>query len=184
MRKILTASTMLAVMALFTFGGAALAGPGCGSKSADATCSSYSKSACSEKAGAKSAELSCSTKDQAAASDFFLSSYINVKTGMDKGCSASCSNAVSNFKAGVKELIESGEATEHEKHLKNLVQVLDAWPSESDAQQASFQKLSNWTIGYMEAFPERCEGAEVKTCPDSGHRWVEIKNQSGDSSSS
>ncbi len=175
MRKILTASTMLTVIALLTFGGAALAGPGCGSKSADASCSSYSKSACSDKAGVKA---------QAAASDYFLSSYLSVKKGMDKGCSASCTSAVTNFKAGVQEMIDSGEAVEHEKHLKNLVQVLDTWPSDADAQEASFQKLSNWTIGYMETFPERCEGAEVKTCAESGHRWVEIKDQSGDSSSS
>ncbi len=178
MRRILSAGTILTLVALFTLGGTALAGPNCGSKNADATCST-SKSACSSKATNADASLSCNSKIKTASNDYFLSSYMDVKSGMHKGCGATIGNAVSDYKAGVVKMIKSGEAAEHEEHLKNLVQVLDAWPSDTDAQTVRFQKLSNWTIGYMETFPERCEGLEVKSCSQSGHSWVESEELTG-----
>ncbi|MBC8367416.1 hypothetical protein H8E52_08400 [bacterium] len=178
MRRILSAGTILSIVALFTLGGTALAGPGCGSKGADAKCST-SKSACSSKAGNAEAKLGCDSKIKTTNSDYFLNSYMNIKSGMHKGCDATIGNAVSDYKTGVMQMIESGEAAEHEEHLKNLVQVLDAWPSQTDGQTARFQKLSNWTIGYMEAFPDRCEGVEVKSCSQSGHSWVETEELTG-----
>jgi len=185
MRKLSTMATLMTLLALFTFGTTALAG-NCGSKAADATCGTFKSagSSCAGKASAEAAGLSCHGKADASSSDFFISSYMKVKSGLHKGCCASTESAVSAWKSGVEKMLENGEAAEHQEHLKNLVQVLDSWPADIDAQRSSFEKLSNWTIGYMEMFPERCDGAEVKSCSKSGHRWVETQDVAGDPYSS
>ncbi len=187
MRKLSTVTLLFSVLALFTFGGSALAGS-CGGKAAiGSSCGSVkgASASCEPASCVSSAELSCHGKDAAACkSDPMISSYMNVKKGLHMSCTHSTSNAVSIWKSDLRKLIKSEETPKNEARLKDLAEVLDSWPSDLEAQRVSFQQLSNWTIGYMEMFPERCQGAEVKSCGKSGHRWVETQDVAGDPYSS
>jgi len=174
MRRIINAAAVLAVMALFTMGGSSLAGA-CGAKGAGACCGSAKSIGMGACCGGKSAKVSTALPG----SDFFLDSYLSVKKGLLDGSGQEAEKAVQAWKTGVKALAGSGKALESEAEMKSLVAILDAWPSNIDSQRSSFEDLSEWTIHYVKSFPERCPDAQVKTCPISGHRWVQTPEASG-----
>jgi hypothetical protein len=187
MRKLSTVATILSLVALFTLGGTALAGSCCGKGAISTSCGEEKSvgTACGSASSASIAEPSCQgEKLSSCKDDLMISSYINVKRGLHMSCSHSTNNAVSVWKSDVRKLIQTDESQENAVHLKNLVEVLDSWPSDIETQRNTFEKLSNWTIGYMEMFPERCQGAEIKSSGKSGQRWVETQDVAGDPYSS
>jgi len=186
MRTALPVATLMA-LALFTLGSDAYAGS-CGSRSVDAGCggskASVQSSSCDGmKAPCVGAAGCQDAKSSAAADDSFLGAYAELMSGMNAGCRQSTEKAAQAWKAEAQQWIGSADSRESRERLDRLVELLSDWPDNAEAQMARFQDLSDWTIEYVKAHPERCKGAEIKTCTESGRRWVEMPGLSGARSS-
>ncbi len=148
----------------------------CAAKAAQASAADCA-TACAAKGAQASAGCAsaASAASCAAEGDFFISNYIGLRAAMDKNCNHSMTSAAAAYRSGLQNIIASGQADEHREALTALSVHLADWPSEAKAQQARFGEISEWVASYCEMNPEKTAGAKVVTCPDSGHRWVEVK---------
>lgn len=150
-----------------------------------ATQGAQASAACATKGAQASAACAsgASAAHCSANGDFFISNYMGLRAAMDKHCNVSMDTAAATYRTGLQNMIASGQANEHREALTSLASQLEDWPSDTKAQQARFNEISEWVASYCEMFPEKTAGAKVVTCPTSGHRWVEIEGESNEDQS-